>query len=153
MDCPACKSRDLVSKGSFRTQAEPVGESAPSAVIVQMLTCNGCQLEFPTIRGARKYTLVTSTSFESLLKLRTELEQQRTAATEQLDDLDLRRGELEEEIERSKVEREIDLLRMRIGIAESGVTRLSERRAKLNEVLGAMAARGGRTLRTSRTLD
>jgi chromosome segregation ATPase len=149
MDCPGCKSRNLVFKSSFTTQAEPVGESASAAVVVEMLTCSGCQLEFPSIRGGRMYALVTSTSFESLLKLRAELEQEGTAATEELNELDRKRDELEEEIERFKVEREIDLLRARIGLAESGVTRLTEKRAKLNEVLEAMVARGGRTLRNA----
>src|SRR5690349_18457035 len=100
MECPSCKSHDLAPKGSFRSQAEPVGESPSAVVVVEMLTCNGCQLEFPSLRGGRRYTLVTSTSFSNLLKERGELEEKQATATIRLNELDTKWRDVQTEIAR-----------------------------------------------------
>lgn len=148
MNCPNCKSRDLSINSSFTTKAEAVGESSPTTVVVEVLSCGSCDLQFPSVRGARKYTLVSSASLGKLQKERRDYEEEKVSIIGRLEEMERKRLELGEEVERVKMKSEIDLLRERIEFAESDVTGLKARRTELNEALCAIDARGGQTLQS-----
>jgi len=113
---------------------------APTTVTVDMMSCEQCAFNFPSIRGRKKYTLVPP---EKLSSLMAELEEARQRNSEMLGSLKLmekRSHSLAAEIEAFKLRSEISSLESRIGTLESENNGLELRRTKLREAIELIAS-------------
>jgi hypothetical protein len=105
MPCPNCNGGSLTERSSFKAVAEPVEGAAPTTVTVDLMGCERCAINFPSIRGRRKYTLVPP---EKLSGLMAELEEARRRNSEMLGNVKLvekRSRSLAAEIEEFKLRR------------------------------------------------
>jgi chromosome segregation ATPase len=103
--------------------------------------CERCGINFPSIRGRRKYTLVPP---EKLSGLMAELEEAKRRNSEMLGSVKLaekRSRSLAAEIEKFKVRSEVSSLERRIGSLESENQGLELRRTRLREAIELIASR------------
>ena len=143
MPCPNCNSGDLTERSSFKTVAEHIEGAAPMTVTVDIMSCEQCAFNFPSIRGRKKYTLVPP---EKLSSLMAELEEARQRNSEVLGSLKLvekRSHNLAAEIEAFKRRSEISSLENRIGTLESVNKGLELRRTRLREAIELIASGTG----------
>ena len=140
MPCPNCNSGSLTERSSFKTVAEPIEGAAPTAVTVDIMSCEQCAFNFPSIRGRKKYTLVPPDKLSSLMA---DLEEARRQNSEMLGSLKLmekRSHSLAAEIEAFKLRSEISSLENRIGTLESENKGLELRRTRLREAIELIAS-------------
>jgi len=140
MPCPNCNSGSLTERSSFKTVAEPIEGGATTAVTVDIMSCEQCAFNFPSIRGRKKYTLVPPEKLSSLIA---ELEEARQRNSEMLGSLKLvekRSHSLTAEIEAFKRRSEISSMQTRIGTLESVNKGLELRRTRLRDAIELIAS-------------
>ena len=140
MPCPNCNSVSLTERSSFKTVAEQIEGAAPTTVTVDIMSCEQCAFNFPSIRGRKKYTLVPPERLSSLIA---ELEEARRQNSEILGSLKLmerRSHSLAAEIEAFKRRSEISSMQTRIGTLESENQGLELRKARLREAIELIAS-------------
>ena len=143
MACPNCNSVSLTERSSFKTVAEHIEGAAPTTVTVDIMSCEQCAFNFPSIRGRKKYTLVPP---EKLSSLMAELEEARQRNSEVLGSLKMmekRSHSLAAEIEAFKRRSEISSMQTRIGTLESENKGLELRRTRLREAIELIASGTG----------
>jgi hypothetical protein len=143
MPCPNCDSVGLTERSSFQTVAEHIEGAARTLVTVDIMSCEQCGFNFPSIRGRKKYTLVPP---EKLSTLMAELEEARKRNSEVLGSLKLvekRSHSLAAEIEAFKRRSEISSMQTRIGTLESVNKGLELRRTRLREAVELIASATG----------
>jgi hypothetical protein len=141
MPCPNCNGGGLTERSSFKAVAEPVEGAAPTTVTVDLMACERCAINFPSIRGRRKYTLVPPQKLSSLMA---ELEEAKQRNSEMLGSVKLmekRSHSLAAEIEEFKLRSEISGLEMRVGRLESENEGLELRKTRLREAIELIASR------------
>ncbi len=139
--CLSCNGGSFSLKRSFQTATEPLTGSASSVVIVDLLSCNDCGAELPTVRGKRRYSLVSE---EKLSALAEELQEAKLINAEmnrQLDTLEKRSQGLAAEIEMCRAKGVVSVLEERVAALEAETDGLAARRAKLSKALKVMAPR------------
>lgn len=141
LPCPNCNGADLTERSSFRAVAEPVEGAAPTTVTVDLMGCERCAINFPSIRGRRKYSLVPPQRLSSLM---TELEEAKKRNSEMsggVKMMEKRSRDLAAEIEEFKLQDEISSLERRVGSLESETKGLELRRTRLREAVELTASR------------
>jgi hypothetical protein len=147
MPCPNCNGGSLAERSSFKTVAEPVEGAAPTTVTVDLMACERCATNFPSIRGRKKYALVPP---EKLSSLMAELEEARNLNLEMSGSLKLLESKsqsLSAEIEEFKLRSEISFMEGRIGALESENRGLQLRKTRLREAIDLMASGIGSSAR------
>jgi len=140
MPCPNCNGDSLTERSSFKTVTEAIEGAAPTTVTVDLMSCERCAINFPSIRGRKKYTLVPPEKLSSLVA---ELEEARQRNAEMLGNVRLmekRSHGLAAEIEEFKIGSEISSMERRIAALESDNKGLELRRTRLREAIDLMAS-------------
>ena len=141
MPCPNCNGGGLTERSSFKAVAEPVEGAAPTTVTVDLMSCERCAINFPSIRGRRKYTLVPPQKLSSLMAELEEAKQRNSEMSGSVKLMEKRSNDLATEIEDFKLRSEISSLERRIGSLESENKGLELRRTRLREVVESIASR------------
>ncbi len=139
--CPGCNGNGFSERSSFKTASEPLLGAGPATIVVDLMNCTQCGLDFPAVRGRRHYALVGKEKLASLLA---DLEEAKRIDSEMRGLLDtrLRRSqELTAEVERCRAKGEVSVLEARVSTLESQTESLSERRDRLAKTLQVIAAR------------
>jgi hypothetical protein len=110
-------------------------------VIIDMIYCNGCNLEFPAVRGRKKYMLVPKTRITAMSEKQTELQNKATEIRALIEKEERRQVETLEEIERLNLRTEIANLEARIGLTREVTDELYKRRTALKDAIDLMAPR------------
>ena len=145
MNCPNCKSDNFSKNSSFSTETEPIAGAASSMVIIDMMYCNGCNLEFPAVRGRKKYILVPKTRITTMSQKQTELQNKSTEIQGLIQQEERRQVEILEDIERLNLRTEISNLETRIGLAREQTDNLDRRRNALKAAITLMAPTSNRS--------
>lgn len=140
MTCPNCKDENAAERGRFKTTTSPI-EGAPSAtVMVDLLTCARCGMDYPVVRGKKRYVLVLSGKLSSLM---TDLEGARQTNSEMSTRLEAMQKQFESltaEVENVRAQGEIATMASRVGALESETKSLELRRERLREAIETVAA-------------
>ncbi|HVB95766.1 MAG TPA: hypothetical protein VND41_04095 [Nitrososphaerales archaeon] len=141
MPCPNCSGASLTERSSFKAVAEPVEGAAPTTVTVDLMGCERCAINFPSIRGRRKYTLVPPQKLSTLMAELEEAKQRNSEILGSVKLMEKRSHSLAAEIEDFKLRSEISSLERRIGGLESENKGLELRRTRLRETIELIASR------------
>ncbi len=139
--CPNCKSGELTKGGMFQTKTEAIDEIPSAVVAVDMMKCEGCNIQFPAVRGKKKYALVPEKQLSDLLEEKKEQENKNREIVAQVGAMELKQAGLREEIDKSRLAGDIGLLEAKIGSLESDNAALERKREKIEEVVNAIAQR------------
>ena len=140
MPCPNCKDDRPTERGRFKTITSPIESGGPTTVLVDLLTCQRCGMDYPQIRGKKRYVLIPSGKLSSLMA---DLEGARRTNSEmsaQLEAMERRSQSLAAEVESTRVQGEIATMESRVGAVESQTRSLELRRAKLREAIETISA-------------
>jgi len=140
MACPNCKDDHPAERGRFKTATSPIERGASATVLVDLLTCQKCGMDYPQIRGKKRYVLVLSGKLSSLMADLDGARQTNSEMSSRLEAMERRAQTLAAEVESVRVEGEIATMRSKVEAIESETKRLELRRAKLREAIETIAA-------------
>ncbi len=139
--CPSCNGESFSERSSFKTTSEPLSGVASTNVVVDLMSCKRCGVDFPAVRGRRRYALVGS---EKLAALISDLEEAKRINSEMqglFDTMARRSQSLGAEIERCKVNGEVSVIEARIAALESETSGLEGKRDRLARTVELIASR------------
>jgi hypothetical protein len=140
MTCPNCKDENATERGRFKTTTSPIERAASTTVTVDLLTCTRCGMDYPVVRGKKRYVLVLNGKLSSLMSDLEGARQTNSEMSTRLEAMQKRSESLAAEVESVRVQGEITTMESRVWNLESETKSLELRRAKLREAMETVAA-------------
>jgi hypothetical protein len=139
--CPTCSGDSFSERTAFKTVSEPLLGSPSAAVVVDIKNCNRCGVDLPTVRGKRKYALLSAKRLSAIVADLEEAQRINSEMQALLDTMEKRSQSLLAEVDRCRADGEVSVIEERIAALEAETDGLEERRAQLVQILDTIASR------------